>query len=86
MKLIERCSNCLAPTGLYYDAYGDYYCPKHAAQVALWTESKQHLLELIAPAVAAWYQHWKERGLSERELEGTMENLEPFLKDLMDGA
>ena len=62
------------------------FCPKHAAQVSEWAESRYHLLDLIAPAVAAWYQHWKERGLSERDLEGTMKNLEPYLKDLADGA
>lgn len=86
MKLIDRCSNCLAHTGLYYDAFGDYYCPKHAADVSKWEGSRQHLLELITPTIAAWYAHWQERGLSKRELEGTFENLELYIDQIMEGV
>lgn len=70
------CYNCLVLGSLYYPDYDHYACPKHAGQLSLWDESKAHLIELIAPTVEAWRDHWLERGLRERDIEATFENLE----------
>lgn len=70
------CYNCFALGSLYYPEHGHYACPKHANQLALWEESKAHLLELIAPNVKAWAAHWLERGLTKKDIEATFENLE----------
>ncbi len=77
------CYNCRAPNSLYYPAHDHYACPKHARDFALWEESKQHFLDLIAPNVRAWYAHWRGRGLDERNLDATFEVLEPCLLEIV---
>lgn len=70
------CYNYLVLGSLYYPEHDHYACPKHTSELARWEESKAHLLELIAPTVQAWCAHWLERGLTERDIAATFENLE----------
>ena len=76
---LGACYNCMALGSLYYPDYDHYACPKHANQLSLWDESKAHLVELMAPAVKAWADHWLERGLTENDVESAFENLEDHL-------
>jgi hypothetical protein len=74
--LTGPCHNCFALGSIYYPDYDHYACPKHADKLSQWIESKAHLLELIAPVVAAWGDHWLERGLTQKDIKSTFENLE----------
>jgi hypothetical protein len=77
--LTGPCYDCQMRGSVYYPEHDNYMCAKHAAQVSLWEESREHLLDLITPTVEAWRTHWLERGLTERDIESTFESLEPYL-------
>ncbi len=81
--LTGPCHNCMMLGSLYYPEHDNYMCAKHAAQVSLWEESKEHLLELIAPTVELWRAHWLERSLTKKDIEATFENLEDDLLEIV---
>lgn len=81
--LTGPCHNCQQLGSIYYPEHDNYICAKHAAQLSIWNESKAHLLDLIAPTIEVWRDHWLERGLDQRNLEGTFENLETDLVDIV---
>lgn len=84
MKLLTGpCADCQQLGSLYYPEHDSYMCAKYAAKVSLWSESRAHLLNLLAPTLEAWRDHWLERGLDQRNLEGTFDNLESDLIDIV---
>jgi hypothetical protein len=65
--VIGDCEGCRRNDGLYDANYDTYRCPKCAACMDTFDLARQQLDTLLAPVLAAWSAHWKERGLPTHE-------------------
>ncbi len=66
------CASCYGP-GFYYPYRDEYLCAECASDRDRWDLSHTHLHDLLVPILEAWRAHWRARGLSEQELNDTIE-------------